>query len=277
MNYTFLGKKTLVALCLFLIFPIVIMSILAFFSADPLNGKTSLSLSGFRELLTLLRVNELLKISGRAMIVCLSATTISFLISYALILYTSKTFQSIFFILITLPFLANESVRVFSWQYVLSENGLFNQVLSILLRHQVTLFNGSNSLNVYLVMILTCVPFGIFINSASLQTIPGIYWKASNDLNINSFGKFYKVALPLSKFAILASIIVIFFISFSLSGEVNFLGGDSKISIRNLVLSLMSASKFQAIFVLGFVTVLCLLVLATVYRTFNLKSTKTLK
>lgn len=271
MNQTFINKWALAIHVFLVAIPVVIIAWMAFFLNDATPNQTSYSLAGFRELLTPLRLNEILKIAGRAFIVCLIATAISFLISYLLVLKTSKLFQSLFFILITLPFLANESVRVFSWQYVLSENGLINQVLSLLSGKNVTLVNGSNYLNAYIVMIITCIPFGIFINAASLRTIPTIYWQASNDLNLNSLSRFFKVAFPLSRFALVASTIVIFFLSFSLSAEVNFLGGDSKISIRNLVLSLMSAGKFQSIFALGFVITIFLIVVSLIIKIINSK------
>lgn len=269
MKNSFLKTQTLAVLIFLLAIPLIIIVGLAFFSNDLAPNQTIFSLSGLAELLTPLRLNELLKIASRAFIICLCATVISFLISYLLMIYTSKIFQLLFLVLITLPFLANESVRIFSWQYVLSENGLFNKILSSLAGHSITVFDGSNSINVYVVMIITCIPFGIFINTASLGTIPNIYWKASNDLNLNSFNRFFKIALPLSKFALTASVLVIFFISFSLSSEVNFLGGDSKISTRNLILSLMSASKFQSIFSLGFVMILILLAFAMIYKLFD--------
>jgi ABC-type spermidine/putrescine transport system permease subunit I len=201
--------------------------------------------------------------------VSIVATALSYFISYLLILHTSKGFQSLFYILITLPFLANESVRVFSWQYVLAENGVFNQFLSAISGSSVHFFDGSNAANVYLTMVVTCIPFGIFINSAALLTIPAIYWRVADDLKLNHLTKLIKIALPLSTFAIISALITIFFVAFSLSAEVNFLGGDSKISMRNFVLSLMSASRFQAVFSLGCFVLLLLGVFMLFYTYFN--------
>ena len=159
MQHSFLNKKSLIIFIVITSIPIVIILLHGFFLYDSTSNQFSFSLSGFEELISPLRLNEILKIAFRAIIVCLAATTVSFLISYLLILYTSKRFQSVFFVLITLPFLANESVRVFSWQYVLSENGLFNALLSFITGHNVTIFDGSNIVNVYMVMIITCIPF----------------------------------------------------------------------------------------------------------------------
>ena len=202
MNQSFLNNKLFVFLTVLIAIPIIVIAALSFFATDGLN-QTFFSLEGFKEIFSSLRLNELLKIAGRAFVVCITSTALSFLVAYILVLNTSKYFQSFFFILITLPFLANESVRVFSWQYLLAENGLFNKILSGITGSQVAFFNGTNIVNVYLVMIITCIPFGVFINAAALRTIPNIYWKASTDLNLNSFNKFLKVALPLSKFALL--------------------------------------------------------------------------
>ena len=102
-------------------------------------------------------------------------------------------------------------------------------------------------------MILACIPFAVFICTATLKILPEIYWKVSNDLKLNHATKFLKVGLPMSKFSILASVVVTFLLSFALSSEVSFLGGDTKISTRGFILSLMSANRYEAIFSFGLI------------------------
>jgi len=196
-------------------------------------GETGFSFGGFNELFTGLRIGELLTIGLRAVFLSVLSTAIAFAGSYVLMAYASMRFQRFFFIGITLPFLINESIRIFSWQYLLAENGLFNNILGFVVRHQVSFFSSTSNGNVYVVMTLACIPFGIFICSAALMTVPAVYWKSANDLNLNPLSCFLKVAVPLCKFALFASLIIVFFIALSLSSEVNFLGGDSKISTRN--------------------------------------------
>jgi ABC-type spermidine/putrescine transport system permease subunit I len=275
MNNSFLNKKIFYIIIGLLSIPIIMVIALAFFYNDGISS--AFSLSGFRELFTHLRIGEVLKITERALIVCFISTAIAFTFSYLLITYTPDLFQFLFYVAITLPFLVNESVRIFSWQYFLAENGVLNNFLSLIVRHHVVIFNGSNSFNIYLLMIITSIPFGIFICSASLKTIPKIYWSVADDLNLTQFNRVVKVAIPLSKFALIASLIVIFFIAFSLSSEVDYLGGDTKISTRNLVLSLMSASKFQTIFSLGFFILFSLFTVALFIKYFNRGKVKTAK
>lgn len=251
-------------IALVFIVPVAMMVSMAWLSDGP--GGSGFSTEGVREILSTLRLSELLVITGRALAVAGAATSIGFLISYMLFHAGTDRFQTFFLTLMTLPFLANEAVRVFSWQYILAENGAVNTLLSWVTGVEVHLFNSTNSANVLVVMILNCIPFGVFISFASLKTVPAIYWRVSDDLNLSAKCKFLKIALPLSRLALYASFVITFFIAFSLSSEVNFLGGDSKISLRNLVLSLMSASKFQGIFTLGGLMTLVIVVLIVAFR-----------
>jgi|GEM_PF-4096692 len=230
------------------------------------SGPNGFSTEGYSEILSTLRLRELLVITTRALLVAATATCVAFLVSWSLFRVGSERFLLFFLTLMTLPFLANEAVRVFAWQHVLSEDGVFNALLSRVAGGDVRLFNATNNLNVLVVMVLNCIPFGVFISTASLKTVPAIYWKVSNDLNLSSTSMFLKIALPLSKVALYASFVVTFFIAFSLSSEVNFLGGASKISLRNLVLSLMSASKFQSIFALGALMTLLIVLFILAFR-----------
>lgn len=236
-------------LLLFCAIPFVLLLIFSF--VEVINGQEVFSLNSFSELFSQVRLKELRTITLRAILVSLFATFFSFIVSYFLFKGTSKRFQTVFLIFITIPLLINESVRVFSWQLVLAENGLFNSALSSIFGTEITLFNGSNFKNVIFVMLISIIPFGIFINTASLNIVPKIYWKASKDIGLKSLPTFLKIALPISKISIAITFMISFFLAFSLSSEVNFLGGDSKVSIRNLVLSFMSSNNFSAIFLLG--------------------------
>lgn len=265
MNRPLISSWIVGLVALVFILPVAVMMSMAWLSSSG-PGACGFSTEGVREILSTLRLNELMVITARALAVAIAATAIGFLIAYLLFRSGTDRFQTFFLTLMTLPFLANEAVRVFSWQYILSENGAINTLLSWVSGSQVLLFNSTNSANVVVVMILNCIPFGVFISIASLKTVPAIYWRVCDDLNLSAKSKFLKIALPLSRVALYASFVVTFFIAFSLSSEVNFLGGDSKVSLRNLVLSLMSASKFQSIFTLGGLMTIVIVVLIVAFR-----------
>lgn len=269
MDKKLIDSKIIYGLLLIIAIPFMAMTVFSFVSTN--NGLSEINISGFQELSKNVRLQEIGKLCLRSFVVCTIASIISYLISYLLVIYTSNKFQTFFLILITLPFLANEAVRVFSWQNVLAENGLLNKLLSVFSRNEVVVFNSANGLNVYTTMVITCIPFAIFICTASLKIVPEIYWKVSNDLKLNQFAKFIKVGLPMSKTSIVASAIITFFVAFALSSEVIFLGGATKISTRGFILSLMSANRYEAIFVFG-LAILVLITLCYLIFYFTIKA-----
>jgi ABC-type spermidine/putrescine transport system permease subunit I len=244
--------------------PLLGILVLSVLNAD--QPGPSVSLNGYSELFTWLRIGELVRITGRSVMIALTSTAFAFGLALTLYRSVSEKLHPMLLLLITLPFLVNEAVRIFAWQYVLQENGLFNRLLSLISFHQVSFFNATNSWNVFLVMLLNCIPFGVFIFSASFKTFPLIYLRAADDLKLSTAVRLFKVIIPFSAASFLASFLVIFFIAFSMSTEVNFLGGDTKISTRNLINSLMSASKFQAIFAIGALIIICILASYFLFR-----------
>lgn len=249
MEKQLIKSKYIIAIIVLLLLPIVTMVVFSFVKSNA----NIITLNGFGELVKDVRVSEIKQISFRSFQVSLTSTFFAFLISYLLVLYTNKKFQFIFLILITLPFIANEAIRIFSWQNVLSDNGTLNNTISYLIGREVSIFSSASDLNITTIMVITCMPFAIFICTGLLKTIPKEYWIVSDDLKINHISKFFKVGLPLSKAAILSSTFVTFFIAFALSSEVTFLGGASKVSTRGFILSLMSSSRYEAIFAFGLI------------------------
>jgi len=249
MEIKLIDRQVIFGTILILAVPFIAMVFFSFVFNS--NAIGEINLHGYNELSKNIRLQEIARICFRSLIICSVATIISYIISYLLVMYTSNKFQVLFLILISLPFLANEAVRVFSWQNVLAENGLFNKFIGVFCDNSGRVFNSANGLNIYVSMIITCIPFAIFICTATFKVIPENYWKVSNDLKLKQFTKFIKVGLPMSKASILASTIITFFVAFSLSSEANFLGGATKISIRGFILSLMSANRYEAIFAFG--------------------------
>ena len=269
MDKKLINNSVIIVILAILLLPIITMVLFSFVYT---NGTSSeLTLSGFNELFKDVRIAEVGRICYRSFIVSLLATTIAYVVSYLLVTYTSNKFQLRFLILTTLPFIANEAVRIFSWQNVLAENGLLNIAFSKLSQKDIVIFSSAQDFNIVTTMIITCIPFAIFICTATLKTIPEIYWKASNDMKLNHISRFLKVGLPLSKKAILSSVAITFFVAFALSSEVLFLGGATKVSIRGFLLSLMSANKYEAIFAFG-VLVLLLLIIGYIIYLISIKA-----
>jgi ABC-type spermidine/putrescine transport system permease subunit I len=215
--------------CLLIILALPFIAMVFFSFVANSNGFIEINFQGFQELSKSVRLQEIRAICYRSLIVSFLSTIIAYLISYLLVIYTNKKFQIFFLILITLPFLANEAVRVFSWQNVLAENGLFNKFISSFYKNEVTIFSSASDINIYTTMVITCIPFAIFICTATLKIIPDIYWKVSNDLKLHQITKFIKIGLSANRFdsifafgVILLVFIILFYLAFFVFNKLKF-------------------------------------------------------
>lgn len=264
---TFIPSSLFICIYIILACPILLQFIFSFVNWEIGNPK-GFSLNGYLELVKPFRLNELGTILLRSFLISFFSSSIAFIASYILIKLNNKTFKFLFLLLITLPFLINESVRVFSWLLLLTENGLANQFIQKILNINLVLFNGTNLFNVFLVTFLGLIPFGVFINIIFLERIDKDIWIAAKDLGASEIITFYKIAIPLGMRGFLFSLIVTFFISLTLSSEVVFLGGDTKQSIRILINDLLSTNKVSAVFAIGVLLILSFLFLTLVSRLF---------
>lgn len=239
-----------------LILPLLLIIVFSFLQYDALDRSFHLTLDGYREIFSAVRLKEISVVLLRSMLVSMLASVISFLLSYFLYLESNRQYLSIYLLLITLPFLVNEAVRVFSWQSILAEYGVANSILSIFSGTNIFLFNSTNSWNVLIVMIISLIPFGVFINTLTLAQINKDMIWAARDLGANEINVFRKVIFPLGLRGIFFSFVVCFFFSLAMSQEVAFLGGDTKQSLRILISDLLSANKLTSVFSIGSILLL---------------------
>lgn len=234
----------------FLVVPLIFIFLFSFFLWHQ-GHPDSLSLNGYIEFSKPFRILELKVVLIRSLITGFVATLIAFITSYILVRSYKNNHILIYLTLLTLPFLVNESVRVFSWQTILSEYGIINKALSFIFTKEVHFFNSTNGLNILFVSTFSLIPFGIFINVLTLGRIDSNLWQASKDLGASEWKTFTRIAAPLGLQGFIFSLIVTFFVSLTLSSEVTYLGGDTKQSIRILINDLLSANKVGAVFSLG--------------------------
>lgn len=251
----FLSHSVFRILLFFLIAPIIIIPLLSLIPVQALD-QNLISWTGYIEIAKPVRINEILTVTFRGLLVAGMATLISFVLAYFLVLEQRLHFRLAYLILISLPFLVNESVRIFSWQAMLAEYGFANYLLSGLWGEDIRLFNSTNYLNVYIVMIIGLIPFGIFINILGLSEADRNLWSAARDLGANEWAVFWRITIPLGKKGLLFSFVVTFFFALAMSQEVVFLGGDTKQSLRILISDLLSANKLQAVFSIGTIFIL---------------------
>ena len=224
-------------MALFVVAPIVIMTVYAFSSAS--GGFT---LDNFAQMGTYTEVFL------RSFKLALIATAICLLIGYPVSYFISRegvSFQRMANVLIMLPMWMNFLLRTYSWMTILENNGLLNQLFRklgiIALYNNLTgaeleFFPMMNTQGaVVLGMVYNYLPFMILPIYSVIVKLDHSLLEAARDLGANSATVFRRVILPLSLPGVLSGITMVFVPSVSTFAISQMLGGGTELLLGDLI------------------------------------------
>ena len=224
-------------MAIFVVAPIVIMTVYAFTSAS--GGFT---LDNFAQMGTYTEVFL------RSFKLALIATAICLLIGYPVSYFISRegvSFQRMANVLIMLPMWMNFLLRTYSWMTILENNGLLNQLFRklgiIALYNNLTgaeleFFPMMNTQGaVVLGMVYNYLPFMILPIYSVIVKLDHSLLEAARDLGANSSTVFRRVILPLSLPGVLSGITMVFVPSVSTFAISQMLGGGTELLLGDLI------------------------------------------
>ena len=224
-------------MAIFVVAPIVIMTVYAFTSAS--GGFT---LDNFAQMGTYTEVFL------RSFKLALIATAICLLIVYPVSYFISRegvSFQRMANVLIMLPMWMNFLLRTYSWMTILENNGLLNQLFRklgiIALYNNLTgaeleFFPMMNTQGaVVLGMVYNYLPFMILPIYSVIVKLDHSLLEAARDLGANSATVFRRVILPLSLPGVLSGITMVFVPSVSTFAISQMLGGGTELLLGDLI------------------------------------------
>ena len=224
-------------MAIFVVAPIVIMTVYAFTSAS--GGFT---LDNFAQMGTYTEVFL------RSFKLALIATAICLLIGYPVSYFISRegvSFQRMANVLIMLPMWMNFLLRTYSWMTILENNGLLNQLFRklgiIALYNNLTgaeleFFPMMNTQGaVVLGMVYNYLPFMILPIYSGIVKLDHSLLEAARDLGANSATVFRRVILPLSLPGVLSGITMVFVPSVSTFAISQMLGGGTELLLGDLI------------------------------------------
>ena len=224
-------------MAIFVVAPIVIMTVYAFTSAS--GGFT---LDNFAQMGTYTEVFL------RSFKLALIATAICLLIGYPVSYFISRegvSFQRMANVLIMLPMWMNFLLRTYSWMTILENNGLLNQLFRklgiIALYNNLTgaeleFFPMMNTQGaVVLGMVYNYLPFMILPIYSVIVKLDHSLLEAARDLGANSTTVFRRVILPLSLPGVLSGITMVFVPSVSTFAISQMLGGGTELLLGDLI------------------------------------------
>lgn len=224
-------------MAIFVVAPIVIMTIYAFSSA-----------SGGFTLHNFAQMGDYTEVFLRSFKLALIATAICLLIGYPVSYFISRegaSFQRTANVLIMLPMWMNFLLRTYSWMTILENNGLLNQLFQKL--GIIALYNRMTGANleffpmmntqgaVVLGMVYNYLPFMILPIYSVIVKLDHSLLEAARDLGANSATVFRRVILPLSLPGVLSGITMVFVPSVSTFAISQMLGGGTELLLGDLI------------------------------------------
>lgn len=224
-------------MAIFVVAPIVIMTIYAFSAAG--GGFT---LHNFAQM------GDYTEVFLRSFKLALIATAICLLIGYPVSYFISRegaSFQRTANVLIMLPMWMNFLLRTYSWMTILENNGLLNQLFQKL--GVIALYNRMTGANleffpmmntqgaVVLGMVYNYLPFMILPIYSVIVKLDHSLLEAARDLGANSATVFRRVILPLSLPGVLSGITMVFVPSVSTFAISQMLGGGTELLLGDLI------------------------------------------
>lgn len=140
------------------------------------------------------------------------ASVLCLLVGYPVAYYTARfagRYRGMLLTLLIAPFWISYMMRMLAWVNLLQNGGLVNRVLSLggLLDVHVHWLNGQ-PVTVVLGLVYGYVPYMVLPLFAGLDRIPGAVQEAARDLGAGRFETFRRVTWPMSRQAVVVSLLV---------------------------------------------------------------------
>lgn len=179
---------------------------------------------------------DFLLVLWRSFGIAVKTTIICLLLGYPLAYFiarSSEKVQNILVLCITIPTWINMLVRTYAWIGLLSEGGLFAQILGFFGIEEVEILYTEFA--VLLGMVYNFLPFMILQINTSLCKMDQSLLNASADLGATPVQTFWKVTFPLSLPGVINGITLVFLPAISAFFIPKLLGGGQYFLIGNLI------------------------------------------
>ena len=174
----------------------------------------------------------------RSIILATVTSCVTLLIAYPVAYFIAirvQRYKFLFLFLLTLPFLINLLIQVYSWFFILEKGGFLNTFFVFLgiLKQPVHLLD--HYAVIYLVMIHIYLPFMIMPLYSILEKLDYRLIEASYDLGASFKKTFIDVIFPLTKSGVQAGFFVVFVTSFGEYIIPTLIGGNKKFFVGTLI------------------------------------------
>lgn len=179
---------------------------------------------------------DFLLVLWRSIKIAVKTTIVCVIIGYPIAYFiagSSEKVQNILILMITLPMWINMLVRTYAWIGILSEDGIAQELLSLIGLGDSELLYTEGA--VMLGMVYNFIPFMILQINSVLSRMDKSLIEASADLGADRFQTFRRVIFPLSLPGVISGITLVFLPSVSSFFIPKLLGGGQYFLIGNVI------------------------------------------
>lgn len=200
---------------------------------------------------------------GLALSVVLITMIAAYPLAYALVFTIPARYRRLCLIAIVIPFWTSYLIRAYSWQIILGDTGLINQLLQALgvIEQPVHILFTHTATRIGLTHF--CLPLMTLNLYAVMENIDPHLLEAASDLGARRWRTFYEVILPLSLPGLVIGSMLVFIFAFADFITPSLLGGGTKPVLPQLVVDAL-----KNIFDVPMASALSMLLVATVFLVF---------
>lgn len=220
---------------LFLFIPLCIILFLSFSEFSSLgDGWQQFSLKNYRTVFNLIHVRIIL----RSLLLAFGSSIACLLLSFPLAYYLAvhvKRWKNFLLFLLTLPFWTNFLILIYSWFYLLDDQGLINMFFVKMGLISQPFKLATSTFAIFMVMVYCYLPFMIMPLYSILEKLDKKLLEASADLGANWFQTFYRITLPLALPGIKTGMILVFVATFGEFAIPSLIGGSKTLLVGSLI------------------------------------------
>jgi|SRR5579863_1639196 len=198
-------------------------------------GWYELTLEHYSALFKIEYVRIIMRSTMIALCVAVMCLVLAYPVAYFLALKVHRRWKNLLLFLLTLPFWTNFLIQVYSWVFVLDQNGLINTILLRLGLITEPLHMVNNVYAIFLVMIHYYLPFMIMPLYSILEKIQHDLLEASMDLGATHWQTFTRITIPLSLSGIKTGILLVFVPAFGEFVIPSLIGGAKYMYVGSLI------------------------------------------
>jgi spermidine/putrescine transport system permease protein/putrescine transport system permease protein len=179
-------------------------------------------------------VDTYLRTLGYGALAAVVCSVLAFPASYALAFKVSPATRRLAVFLLITPFFTSYLVRVYSWQAVISDNGILNTVFGFLGFGPVEMLNTLFGTVVgYLTL---CLPLVVILQTFSLAAVDRTLVEAAHNLGCGRVRTVLTVVVPLAKVGLIIGAVFCFILSFGDFVSPYYLGGSRPPTLSILII-----------------------------------------